>query len=201
MTEFVYNNAKNASIVHTSLELNYGYHPRVFFKEDIDFYLIVCSTNKLAEKLRELMEVCCQNLLYTQELQKRAYDKGVKNRSYTPGKKVWLNSKYIKMKKNKKLKSKFFGPFQVLHIIEKQMHQLKLPTKWKIHNVFHVLLLEQDITKKGQVDKTLSESKKDLELEARGNKEYKVKTIIDSIIYGQQANNSDQMLGLFYLVL
>ena len=27
MTEFAYNNAKNASISHTSFELNYGYHP------------------------------------------------------------------------------------------------------------------------------------------------------------------------------
>ena len=42
---------------------------------------------------------------------KKAYDKGIKNRNYAPGKKVWLNSKYIKTKQNKKLKNKFFQPF------------------------------------------------------------------------------------------
>ncbi len=114
------------------------------------------------------------------------------------GKKVWLNSKYIKTKKNKKLESNFFRPFRVLHIVEKQAYKLELPTKWKIHNVFHVLLLEQDITRKGRVDKALPEPEKELEFEARGNKEYKVKAIIDSAMYGQQSNN--QMPGLYYLI-
>ncbi len=33
-------------------------------------------------------------------------------------------------------------------------------------------LLEQDITKKGRVDKALPEPEKDVEFELRGNKEY-----------------------------
>ncbi len=51
------------------------------------------------------------------------------------------------------------------------------------------------------MDKTLAEPEKDLEFEAGGNKEYEVEIIIDSIVYGQQANNSDQMPDLYYLVL
>ncbi len=64
MTEFAYNNAKNASTGHTSFELNCGYHLRVFFEEDVDPRSRSRSANKLAEELRELMEVCCQNLLH-----------------------------------------------------------------------------------------------------------------------------------------
>lgn len=30
-----------------------------------------------------------------------------------------LNSKYIKIKQNQKLKAKFFGFFQILHLVEK----------------------------------------------------------------------------------
>ncbi len=63
-----------------------------------------------------------------------------------------------------------------------------------------MLLLEQDITTKKQVDKTLLEPKKDLKFETRGNKEYEFEVIIDSAIYGQQTN-SNQMPGLYYLVL
>ncbi len=111
MAEFAYNNAKNASIGHTPFELNCGYHPRVSFEEDVDPRSRSRPANELAEELRELMEVCYQNLLHTQELQKRAHDKEVKSCSYAPGAKVWLNSKYIKTKRNKKLESKFFGPF------------------------------------------------------------------------------------------
>ncbi len=85
---FAYNNAKNASTGHTPFELNCGYHPKVFFEKDVDLRSRSHSANKLAKKLRELIEVCCQNLLHAQELQRRAHDKGIKSRSYTPGEKV-----------------------------------------------------------------------------------------------------------------
>ncbi len=119
IAEFAYNNAKNASTGHTPFELNCGYHLRVSFEENVNPRSKSRSANELAEELRELMEVCCQNLLHAQKLQKRAHDKGVKSRSYAPGEKVWLNSKYIKTKRNKKLESKFFGPFRVLYVVEK----------------------------------------------------------------------------------
>ncbi len=199
MAEFAYNNAKNASTSHTPFELNCGYHLRVSFEKDIDPRSRSRSANELAEELRKLMEICCQNLLYAEELQKRADDKGVKSRSYAPGEKVWLNSKYIKTKRNKRLESKFFGPFQVFHAVGKQAYKLELPTKWKIHDVFHVSLLEQDTTRKGRVDKVLPEPEKNVKFEAGGNKEYEIKAIINSAVYGQQAN-SDQMPGLYYLV-
>ncbi len=88
MTEFAYNNVKNANTGHTPIKLNYGYHPRVFFKEDVDPHSKSCFANKLAEKLRKLMEVCYQILLYVQELQKKAHNKGVKSYSYAPGEMV-----------------------------------------------------------------------------------------------------------------
>ncbi len=142
MAEFAYNNANNASTGHTSFKLNCGYNLKISFEEDINSRSTSCSANKLVEELRELIEVCCQNLYHAQELQKRAHDKGVKSHSYVPGKKIWLNSKYIKTKWNKKFENKFFGPFRVFHIIEKQAYKLELPTKWKIHNIFHLLLLK-----------------------------------------------------------
>ncbi len=61
---------------------------------------------------------------------------------------MWLNSKYIKTKKNKKLESGFFGPFRVLHAVGKQVYKLEPSTKWKIYDVFHVSLLEQDTTRR-----------------------------------------------------
>ena len=88
------------------------------------------------------MIVYHKNLHHAQELQKRAYNKEVKPRSYTLGKKVWLKSKYIKIKWNRKLEAKFFGPFRVLYLIEKQVYKLELSNKYKIYNIFHVLLLE-----------------------------------------------------------
>ena len=119
------------------------------------------------------MIVCRENLHHAQKLQKRAHNKSVKPRSYVSNDKVWLNSKYIKTKQNWKLKAKFFGPFQVLHLVRKQAYKLELPRKWGIYNVFHVLLLEQDITRKGRVDKNATE----LDAGNNDSNEYKVKAI------------------------
>ena len=100
MAEFAHNNAKNASTSHTLFELNCGFHPRMLYEEDMDLCFQSKSADELLAELRELMIVCREKLHHAQELQKRAHDKGVKSQSYAPGKKVWLNSKYIKTKRN-----------------------------------------------------------------------------------------------------
>ena len=129
MAEFAYNNAKNASTGHILFELNYGYHPRMSYKKDVNPRSQSKSADELSAELRELMIICRENLYHAQELQKRAHNKGVKPRSYSPGKKVWLNSKYIKTKHNRKLEAKSFGPFRVLHPVGKQTYKLELPKK------------------------------------------------------------------------
>ena len=193
MAEFAYNNARNANTSYTPFELNCGYHPWVLYKEDVD----PCSQFKLADELstelRELMIVCQKNLHHTQELSKRAYDKGVKPQSYAPEKKIWLNSKYIKTKRNRKLEAKFFGPFQILHPVEKQVYKLELLKNWRIHDVFYVSLLEQDTTRKRQ-EFLMPE----FEL-GNDNKEYEMEAIQDNAVYAKEANGHLQRL--YYLVV
>ena len=129
MAEFTYNNAINASSGHTPFELNLGYHPRMLYKDDVNFCSKSKSADKLSTELRKLMIICRENLHHAQELQKRAHNKGVKLRSYAPGNKIWLNSKYIKIKQNRKLEAKFFRPFRVLHLVGKQAYKLELLRK------------------------------------------------------------------------
>ena len=62
MAEFAYNNAKNASTGHTPFELNYGYHPRISYKKNVDPRSKSKSADDLANDLRELMIVCRENL-------------------------------------------------------------------------------------------------------------------------------------------
>ena len=129
MAKFAYNNAKNASISHTPFELNCKYHLWVLYEEDIDPCFKSKSVDELSAELQELMTVCRENLHHAQKLQKQAHNKGVKPKSYALGDKVWLNSKYLKTKQNRKLEAKFFGPFWVLHPIGKQAYKLELPKK------------------------------------------------------------------------
>ena len=141
------------------------------------------------------MAICWENLYHAQELQKEAHDKSVKPGSYAPGDKVWLNSKYIKTKQNRKLEANFFRPFQVLHPVGKQAYKLKLPKKWRIHNIFHVLLLKQDTTRKERMDENVTK----LEFDAGDSKEYKVEAIWNSTVYAIESE-SGLLPGSYYLV-
>ena len=49
-----------------------------------------------------------------------------------------------------------------------------------------------------QANQALSELEKNLKIAAKNNKKYEIKEIIDSIMYGQQANNI--IPGLYYLI-
>ena len=129
MAEFAYNNAKNASSGYIPFKLNCGYHPRMSYKEDVNFRSKSKSADNLSAKLRELMIICRENLYNAQEIQKQANDKGVKPRSYILSDKVYLNSKYIKTKQNRKLKARFFNLFWVLHLVGRQAYKLELLKK------------------------------------------------------------------------
>ena len=68
-----------------------------------------------------------------------------------------------------------------------------MPKKWRIHDVFHVLLLVQNTTKKGRVNDM------QLEFEAGDNKEYEVDGIWDNAVYAKESTTG-QLPGLYYLV-
>ena len=93
------------------------------------------------------------------------------------------------------MEAKFFGPFRVLDLVGKQAYKLKLLRNWKIYNVFHLSLLEQDTTRKERVDKKMME----LDFKAGNSEEYKVEAIWDSAIYVIKSE-SGHLPGLYYLI-
>jgi hypothetical protein len=59
------------------------------------------------------------------------------------GDQVLLSTKNLKLPgARKKLSARFVGPFQVRDLVGSQAYRLALPTLYKIHNVFHISLLE-----------------------------------------------------------
>ena len=66
--------------------------------------------------------------------------------NFTPfhkGDKVWLDSRNLQTLYHKKMAPKQEGPFETTEVIGPVTYQLKLPTTWKVHNVFHASLLQQ----------------------------------------------------------
>ena len=54
-----------------------------------------------------------------------------------------LSTRNLKFKVSKKLSPQFIGPFRVLDPIGSQAYRLALPDQYeRIHNVFHISLLE-----------------------------------------------------------
>lgn len=119
ITKYVYIEVRNTCIDLEFFELNCSYYFYVNFEDRVKSYLRSCSADKLVKKPRKYIPIHQQNLLYTQELQKQAYDKGIKPCSYTTDNNAWLNNKYIKTKQNQQFETMFFCQFHVLHSIRK----------------------------------------------------------------------------------
>ena len=103
-------------------------------------------------ELKELMDLCKANLRGAQVSQARYHNKATKDRVYSPGESVWLDGMHFNTKTNRKLEHKFLGPFKVIEPISKQAYRIQLPPRWRIHDDFHVSLLEKNGTKKGGVN-------------------------------------------------
>lgn len=196
MTKFAYNNAKNTSTRYISFNLNYGYHLHVLYEKNVNLWSKSKSTDELAIKLKNLITICKKSLQYTQELEKQYYNKTTKLKNNVLSDKVQFNIKYIKIKYNSKLEAKFFELFQVLYIVKKQAYKLELSKRWRIYHIFYISLLEQDITKKRQVNKVSLQLKFDSNSDG---KKYKIKAIWDSVIYIRKSEG--YLLEFYYLVL
>src|SRR5271168_159710 len=67
-----------------------------------------------------------------------------KTNTFTPfvkGQKVWLDTRNLKTSYHKKIAPKREGPFEIDKVLGPVTYRLKLPETWKIHNVFHAILL------------------------------------------------------------
>ena len=114
------------------------YSSRMFFEKNWNKKIKSKFAKKQIEHLIELFRILKNNLFATQTQQIMYKNEHTKFMSYKIENYVNLNDKNIKIKRNKKLKWKFFESFKIFEYIENQIYRLNLFKRWRIHNVFHV---------------------------------------------------------------
>jgi hypothetical protein len=135
--EFAINNSDHDSTGFSPFFLNYGFHPRVPIgvlpagnvPAASDF---VQRMQRLVSEARVAHRVATARQAQYANTRRRDVRFGV-------GDWVLLSSKNLRFKAGTpKLLPRWVGPFQVVKSVGSQAYELDLPTRWKIHDVFHV---------------------------------------------------------------
>ena len=122
--------------------------------------------------------------------QAKYYDLKHLPRTFAVGDFVYLNSKNIDLTRpSKKLDWKYYSPYQIQDRIGKVAYRLVLPKAMKIHNVFHVSLLEPcELSTEGTVPLPPP-------IEVDGEEEYEVEESLDSRVRHRKLQYLIKWLG------
>jgi hypothetical protein len=143
LAEFARNNSVNATTGVTPFYANYGFHPR-FDPHVPDTVGMSPAGHDKAADLTQVHEYLRRNMKRSQERMAKYYNEGrIIPPEFNVGDKVFLKSKNIRtLRPSHKLDSKHFGPFKIIEKVSDWAYRLELPKTMKIHDVFHVDLLE-----------------------------------------------------------
>jgi hypothetical protein len=142
MTEFAYNNSVTQATGMSPFFANYGQHQGCTNP----------STMQTSDDIQEgyinhlisVQGLVMRNLKATQERMKKYADLKCKDApDFKIGDLVILDGSHIQTRRPKdKHDHKKHGPFAIEKVISPTAMRLSLPRKWKIHNTFHISLLE-----------------------------------------------------------
>jgi hypothetical protein len=137
--EFTHNNRRHADRTHTPFELMFGLSPiAIPLSYEHSKYPGIEDRMKTLQRNRE--EALAAHELARSRIANR------KQSTFTPfkeGQKVWLDARNLKTLYHKKMAPKHEGPFEIIEVLGPVTYRLKLPKTWRIHDVFHAVLLRQ----------------------------------------------------------
>ena len=141
----VVNSLPNRSTGYSPFFLMYGYHPVLpveLLKGDESTN--VETVSKFLERTQEVWRTARVQMEKAVTTQKAYYDRKHRDIHFAVGDSVLLSTQNLRLKGiPHKLQRKFCGPYKILEKIGAQAYRLQLPNTWRIHPVFHVLLLKQ----------------------------------------------------------
>ena len=143
IAEFAYNSKTHTTTNHSPFYAHYGYEPTAYL-ESYTYDSWSQQAKLSAEQLKILHQTLSNDIQFLNERMAHYYDKKHQQApKLEKGDKVYLLRKNIKTNRpSNKLDFKKLGPFMIQDKINDVTFRLNLPKETKIHNVFHVSLLE-----------------------------------------------------------
>jgi len=187
MAEFAYNNSVTTGNGVTPFYANYGFHPATM-NPPAEGSFNPAST-VYAHWMQTVHEESRRGLEAAQDRMRRYTDPArAKPPAYKVGHLVMLNGRNIKTRRpTRKLDHKNHSPFQIEKIVSPLAVRLTLPRKWRIHNVFHVSLLEPYKTSEHQAAPDPSKVLREAD-DIEQNEEYDVEEVMSSVERGRGNN-------------
>jgi transposase InsO family protein len=149
--EFACNKAVNSTTKLSPFNALMGYQPEFHIRAEVSAKeKEVPEAEARITKMRAIREKLENQWRIATESHQKQYNKKHKNMSFKRGDLISLSTKNLRLKvPAKKLAPRFIGPFRILNPIGQQAYRIALPEKYdKIHNVFHVSLLEPWVNRK-----------------------------------------------------
>jgi Integrase zinc binding domain/Chromo (CHRromatin Organisation MOdifier) domain/Integrase core domain len=136
--ELTHNNRRHADQPKTSFEIIQGESPKALLLtyKNIKFPSI---DDKIKQMMTDWDKALAAHKLARARIAERRQNTFT---SFTVGQKVWLDTRNMKTNYHKKMALKREGPFKVKEVLGPVTYRLKLPTTWKVYNVFHAVLLK-----------------------------------------------------------
>jgi hypothetical protein len=169
--------ALNAAVNET-IRTAYGYHPQTPVGEVVE--VVNPASSAFVERLQSSLSFARKCLIAAQQRQKAFADKNRVEKTLKVGDKVLLSTKYLNLKHSKKYRKllpKWIGPFEVVQVVGPLAYKLKMNLGWRVHPVFHVLLLEPYM-ESGRVQPQPPP------IEMEGALEYEVELILEHRFWG-----------------
>ena len=144
LAQFVLNNHLHSSITTSPFFALHGYSPRWVDELNQDLKVRAPSAGNHAESMQAVHRLCREQIAKSNESMAKYYN--ARHRptpSFAAGDKVLLSLQNVKsIRPTKKFDQRRAGPYEIAKAVSSHAYQLKLPKDMKIHNVFHVSLLE-----------------------------------------------------------
>jgi hypothetical protein len=145
LAEYAYNSSVQESTKLSPFYVNYAFQPETqWLKAKEETAWTSPAAELLYSRWISIWSTLKENIRAAQERMKKYYDRKAQEApEMKVGDLALLSAKNIRgTRPSAKLDHKAQGPFKILEAIGTRAFRLQLPPQWKMHNVFHVSLLE-----------------------------------------------------------